>query len=234
MGEEKKAIPRHIGFIMDGNGRWAKQRGKSRNFGHKKGADVIEELVEYAFNNGVEVISLYAFSTENWSRPQDEIDTIFELLRKFIERYSNKLHKEKIRLVISGDIERLPKGLKNACLREVDRNKDFTEHTVNIALNYGSKDEIVRACNLLLNQGKTQITENDLEENLYTHGLPDIDMIIRTSGEHRLSNFFLWQSAYAELYITDVLWPDFNPVELQKAMDWFSTRKRRFGGIGDA
>lgn len=232
MAEEKK-VPRHIGFIMDGNGRWAKLRGKSRSYGHKKGADVIEEVVSACFDEGVEAVSLYAFSTENWSRPKEEIDTIFDLLEKFLRRYENKLVNERIRLIISGDLSEISEKLRNRSISVMKNTERFVGKTLNIAINYGGRAEIVRAAKLLSETGKP-ITEENLAGRLYTTGLPDIDLVVRTSGESRLSNFFLWQCAYAELYFTDVLWPDFKTEELKKALDWFAGRKRRFGNITNA
>lgn len=232
MAEEKK-VPRHIGFIMDGNGRWAKLRGKSRSYGHKKGADVIEEVVSACFFEGVEAVSLYAFSTENWSRPKEEIDTIFDLLEKFLRRYENKLVNERIRLTISGDLSEISEKLRNRSISVMKNTERFVGKTLNIAINYGGRAEIVRAAKLLAEAGEP-ITEENLAGRLYTAGLPDIDLAVRTSGESRLSNFFLWQCAYAELYFTDVLWPDFGSEELKKALEWFAGRKRRFGNITNA
>lgn len=232
MAEEKK-VPRHIGFIMDGNGRWAKLRGKSRSYGHKKGADVIEEVVSACFFEGVEAVSLYAFSTENWSRPKEEIDTIFDLLEKFLRRYENKLVNERIRLIISGDLSEISEKLRNRSISVMKNTERFVGKTLNIAINYGGRAEIVRAAKLLAEVGEP-ITEENLAGRLYTAGLPDIDLAVRTSGESRLSNFFLWQCAYAELYFTDVLWPDFGTEELKKALEWFAGRKRRFGNITNA
>lgn len=232
MAEEKK-VPRHIGFIMDGNGRWAKLRGKSRSYGHKKGADVIEEVVSACFFEGVEAVSLYAFSTENWSRPKEEIDTIFDLLEKFLRRYENKLVNERIRLIISGDLSEISEKLRNRSILVMKNTERFVGKTLNIAINYGGRAEIVRAAKLLAEAGEP-ITEENLAGRLYTAGLPDIDLVVRTSGESRLSNFFLWQCAYAELYFTDVLWPDFKTEELKKALEWFAGRKRRFGNITNA
>lgn len=230
---ENLNIPRHVGFIMDGNGRWAKKRGKPRSFGHKKGADVIEEVVSACFDCGVEVVSLYAFSTENWSRPKEEIDTIFDLLEKFLRRYERKLLAEHIRLIISGELSAIGEKLRRRSLSVIGHTKDFCGKTLNIAINYGGRAEIVRAAKLLAEAGEP-ITEENLAGRLYTAGLPDIDLAVRTSGESRLSNFFLWQCAYAELYFTDVLWPDFGTEELKKALEWFAGRKRRFGNITNA
>ena len=229
--EENKVVPRHVGIIMDGNGRWAKLRGKPRSYGHKKGADIIDEVVSACFDNGIEAVSLYAFSTENWVRPKEEIETIFGLLGILLDKKFSKLIKQHVRLTISGDISPLPEKLRVKCLNAIEKTKDFTGRTLNVALNYGSRTEITRACNLVLQSGKTEISEEDIAANLYTAGLPDIDLVIRTSGEMRLSNFFLWQCAYAEFYFTDVLWPDFHKEELEKAIEWFSHRKRRFGGV---
>lgn len=229
--DESKTVPRHVGIIMDGNGRWAKLRGKPRSYGHKKGADIIDEVVSACFDGGTEAVSLYAFSTENWVRPKEEIETIFGLLGILLDKKFSRLVKQRVRLIISGDITPLPEKLRVKCLNAIEKTKDFTERTLNVALNYGSRTEITRACNLALRSGKTEITEEDVAANLYTAGLPDIDLVIRTSGEMRLSNFFLWQCAYAEFYFTDVLWPDFHKDELEKAFEWFSHRKRRFGGV---
>lgn len=231
MEEESKAIPRHVGIIMDGNGRWAKKRGKPRSYGHKKGADVIDEVVTECFNEGAKAVSLYAFSTENWVRPKEEIDAIFGLLGVLIEKKLSKLIKKEVRLIISGDITPLPESLGEKCLNVVKKSENFKERTLNIALNYGSRAEIVRAANLAIKSGKTELTEEDFVNGFYTSSLPDIDLVIRTSGEMRLSNFFLWQCAYAEFYFTDVLWPDFHKEELKKAFEWYSHRKRRFGGV---
>ena len=219
--DESKTVPRHVGIIMDGNGRWAKLRGKPRSYGHKKGADIIDEVVSACFDGGTEAVSLYAFSTENWVRPKEEIETIFGLLGILLDKKFSRLVKQRVRLIISGDITPLPEKLRVKCLNAIEKTKDFTGRTLNVALNYGSRTEITRACNLALRSGKTEITEEDVAANLYTAGLPDIDLVIRTSGEMRLSNFFLWQCAYAEFYFTDVLWPDFHKDELEKAFEWF-------------
>lgn len=229
--EEQKIVPRHVGIIMDGNGRWAKQRGKPRSYGHKKGADVIDEVVTACFERGADAVSLYAFSTENWVRPKEEVDAIFGLLGILIDKKLAKLIKNEIKLIISGDISPLPEGLRKKCSNAVQKSGKFKGKVLNVALNYGSRAEITRAVNVALGSGRTEITEEDISAGLYTAGLPDIDLVIRTSGEMRLSNFFLWQCAYAEFYFTDVLWPDFHKEELDKAFEWYSHRKRRFGGV---
>ena len=229
--EEQKIVPRHVGIIMDGNGRWAKQRGKPRSYGHKKGADVIDEVVTACFEKGADAVSLYAFSTENWVRPKEEVDAIFGLLGILIGKKLAKLIKNEVKLIISGDISPLPEGLRKKCANAVQKSGKFKGKVLNVALNYGSRAEITRAVNVALGSGRTEITEEDISAGLYTAGLPDIDLVIRTSGEMRLSNFFLWQCAYAEFYFTDVLWPDFHKEELDKAFEWYSHRKRRFGGV---
>ena len=228
---ENTLIPSHVGFIMDGNGRWAKSKGKPRNFGHSKGADNVDLIVTSCFEKGIKVVSLYAFSTENWSRPKEEVDKILNLLHKFLIKYTKKLIANQVRLVISGDLNALPKELAVLCREKMENTKVFSDKILNIALNYGGRQEIISAVNSLLKQGKTEISEEDFARELYTANLPDIDLIVRTSGEQRLSNFFPYQSVYSELYFTSVYWPDFNEAELQKALDWYAERNRRFGGV---
>lgn len=230
MGEERR-VPRHVGIIMDGNGRWAESRGKSRSYGHKKGAEVIDEVVTACFTRGSDVVSLYAFSTENWIRPKEEVDTIFGLLGILINKKRKKLLDEKIKLVVSGELEQISPALRKKCEKIIDETKDFNGKVLNVALNYGSRAEIVRAVNLMLRDGVKTATEEDIAKRFYAPGLPDVDLVIRTSGEKRLSNFFLWQCAYAEFYFTDVLWPDFREPQLEAAFEWYSSRKRRFGGV---
>ena len=224
-------IPNHVGFIMDGNGRWAKLRGKPRTYGHSKGADAIQGVVKGCYKKGIKAVSLYAFSTENWSRPKEEVDKIFDLLAKFLKKHVKTLIKYEARLNISGDISVLPNHLLTEIESVLEKTKHFTENTLNIALNYGSRLEIVRAVNNIIKEGVENITEEDFSKYLYTANLPDVDLIVRTSGECRLSNFLLYQSAYAELYFTDVLWPDFSEEELEKALEWFDGRDRRYGNI---
>ena len=228
---ELTRIPRHVGIIMDGNGRWAKLRGKPRSYGHKKGAEVIDEIVSECFGKGIEAVSLYAFSTENWIRPKEEVNAIFGLLGLLLNSKFKKLMREKVRLLVSGDLSAIPENLRKRCEEVMALTADFTGRTLNVAVNYGSRAEIVRACNAIAQDGIKTVTEEEIEKRLYTAGLPDIDLVIRTSGEMRLSNFFLWQCAYAEFYFTDVLWPDFKKKELERALEWFSSRKRRYGGI---
>ena len=224
-------VPRHIGFIMDGNGRWAKERLLPRTHGHVKGANNVEKIVDHCFKKGVEVVSLYAFSTENWQRPEKEVNKIFSILENFLNKYIVKLKKHEIRLMFSGDLSKLSPALQELCLKRVEETKYFGNGIVNIALNYGSRQEIIKACNDLLKEGKTEITEKDFEKKLYTHGLPDIDLVVRTSGEQRLSNFFLYQSSYAELYFAECMWPDFSKKQLDEALKWYAHRHRRFGEV---
>ncbi len=231
MSDKFTVIPQHVGFIMDGNGRWANAKGKPRNYGHRKGADVIEEVVGVCFKHGVKCVTLYAFSTENWSRPKEEIDEIMDLLEKFIVRYTPKLFEEKIRLKVLGDITALNPQMQKTIIERMDQTKDFIGRTVNIALNYGSRQELCYAYNKMIKDGVKEVTPNVISSYLYTGDQPDVDLIVRTSGEQRLSNFLLYQSAYAELYFTDTHWPDFHRKEVEKALEWFGGRKRRFGNV---
>ncbi|MBO5851444.1 MAG: di-trans,poly-cis-decaprenylcistransferase [Clostridia bacterium] len=224
-------IPRHIGFIMDGNGRWAKQRNKPRNFGHIHGSNRIDEVVTACLDLGVECVTLYAFSTENWARPKEEVDKIFDILHKFLLKFGKKLMANKIRLKISGDYTKFPKKTVNLIEKRLEQTKIFEGKILNIAINYGSKQEILRAVNTLIESGAKNVTESDFASALYTANIPDIDLVIRTSGEMRVSNFFLWQIAYAELYFTPVLWPDFDKGELLKAIEWYTSRDRRYGKV---
>ena len=224
-------IPRHIAFIMDGNGRWAKSKGQPRNFGHLKGSERIEEIVLKSFDLGVECVSFYAFSTENWARPKEEVDKLMSILKSFLKKHLKLLVKNQVKLVISGDIESLSPDLVNAINSALEKTKDFSGKVMNIAFNYGGRQEILHAVNTLLKSGKTSVTEEEFASELYTKGLPDIDLMIRTSGEQRTSNFFPWQLVYAELYFTEVLWPDFSKDELIKAIEWYTSRERRFGKV---
>lgn len=228
---ENLKIPRHIGFIMDGNGRWAKQKNKPRNFGHIHGSNRIDEVVTACLDAGVECVTLYAFSTENWARPKEEVDKICDILYKFLNKYGKRLISNKVRLKISGDYTKFPKKIIDLIEKRLEETKNFENRTLNIAINYGSKQEILNAVNTLIKQGKQSVSESDFASALYTAGLPDIDLVVRTSGEQRVSNFFLWQIAYAELYFTPVLWPDFDKAELLKAIEWYSQRDRRYGKV---
>ncbi len=227
---EKSSIPRHVGFIMDGNGRWAKQRNKPRNFGHKKGAENVEKVVSACFKLGVECISLYAFSTENWARPEQEVGAIMDLLEKFLVKYKKTLLTNEIKLIISGDRTRLSENLNEKIVEVENATANFSK-VLNIAINYGAKQEILTAVNAIIKDNLSSVTESEFEKYLYTKHIPPIDLVVRTSGEQRISNFFLWQSAYAEFYFTDVLWPDFNEEEVEKAINSYALRNRRFGKL---
>ena len=228
--ERVSATPKHVGFIMDGNGRWAKLRGKPRSFGHIKGSDNVEKVVTGCFERGVYAVTLYAFSTENWSRPEDEVRSIMKLFRDYLRECESTADKYDIRMRFLGDISCLGEELERRANALVERTKN-NRLQLNIALNYGGRAEIVRAFNRLAEEGKTNITEADISGALYTAGLPDPDLIVRTGGEMRLSNFLLWQSAYAEYYATDVLWPDMTTRDVDLAVEEFNKRKRRFGGV---
>lgn len=221
-------IPRHVGIIMDGNGRWATARGKKRAYGHEAGAKNIETVVDCLFEKGVENVSLYAFSTENFSRTKDEVDELMSLLKKGLKKYGNYAVNKKARLIVSGDMSLLNADLSREIAKEVQKTAKFSGRTLNICIAYGGRQEICLAAETLRKKGEP-ITAEALEKQLYTADLQPLDFIIRTGGEYRLSNFLLWQSAYAELYFTPVLWPDFNSEEVERALSAFSSRSRRFG-----
>lgn len=224
-------IPAHIAIIMDGNGRWAKSRHLPRAAGHNEGAKAVERTIEAAAKHGVKYLTFYAFSTENWTRPPDEIAALMNLLNKTLDRYISAADKKNVRLLVSGERKKLPQEIINKIDKVVKETACKTGLTVNLALNYGARQEIVSAVNNLLAQGKTAVSMQDIQANLYQPQLPDPDLIIRTSGEQRLSNFLLWQAAYSEFYFTPALWPDFNEEELLKALTAYQKRERRFGGI---
>ncbi len=219
---------KHIAFIMDGNGRWAKARSLPRNVGHKQGAKAFERTVQNCHEFGVKIVTVYAFSTENWTRPQKEVDAIMELLTTYIDRAMNE--KQNIRYVFIGDKSVLSDELRTKMI-ELERISSECDNILNIAFNYGGRAEIVEACNSLIKSGKSEITESDISNSLYTSHCPDPDLIVRTANEFRISNFLLWQCAYSEFYYTDTLWPEFNKKELYRAIQSFYKRKRRFGGL---
>ena len=224
-------IPTHIAIIMDGNGRWAKERHLPRLAGHREGANAVRRTLEAARKMGIRFVTLYAFSTENWARPQAEIDGLMNLLERALDTYTKEAQQKNMRLWVSGAREKLPLAVLAKIEKSVAATAQNTGLTVNLALNYGARQEITHAVNALLAEGKKQISMEDISAHLYQPDLPDPELIIRTSGEERLSNFLLWQSAYSEFYFTPVLWPDFNEQELQKALEEFSRRQRRFGGL---
>ncbi len=224
-------MPQHIAIIMDGNGRWAKARHLPRLAGHREGANAVKRTIEAAAQQGIRFITLYAFSTENWSRPQDEINGLMDLLCKTLDSYTGEAQQKNYRLLVSGSRAKLPPTVLEKIDKAVQTTAQNTGLTVNLALNYGARQELVHAVNTLLAQGKSEISMDDISAHLYQPTVPDPELIIRTSGEERLSNFLLWQAAYSEFYFTPVLWPDFNAQELQKALDAYATRTRRFGGV---
>ncbi len=231
-------LPRHIALIMDGNGRWAKARGLPRTAGHQAGAQAAERLIRFAGRElGLEYLTLYAFSTENWSRPKEEVDFLMDLLDRFIAEKLREFVEEGVRLTVLGDLSPLPPRLRKTVEDAVTATADNSKLYLNVALNYGSRQEILRACRTLAAAAASgrldpdAIGEEALAGSLYTADIPDPDLIIRTSGEKRLSNFLLWQAAYAELYFTPILWPDFTPEELLRAIETYQRRKRRFGRV---
>jgi undecaprenyl diphosphate synthase len=235
-GKPQPTCPaKHIAIIMDGNGRWAKARNKPRVFGHKRGVKSVRRTIEYAARLGVESLTLYAFSSENWNRPKAEVKMLFELLLVTLSEQLAELHKNNIKLCIIGDQAALPKRLVKKITKARKLTQSNTGMILNIALNYGARWEITQAARRLARaceQGELsaeQIDEASLDAQLETAGQPDLDLLIRTGGEIRLSNFLLWQAAYAELYFTDVFWPDFDEQEFDQALNWFTGRKRRFG-----
>lgn len=229
-------LPQHVGFIMDGNGRWAKKRGLPRSFGHREGAKNFKKIVRYCKDIGLKNISFYAFSTENWQRPKEEVDTIMDLFREYIVDVRKHLS-ENTRMIFLGDKSIFDDDLREKMIKLEEDTAHYTEMNLLMAVNYGGRDEIAHAAKLLARQVKDgtldpeDITEASIAENLYTKGIPDVDLIIRPSGELRLSNYLIWQCAYAEYYFTDVLWPDFSPDDLNKAIIDFDGRHRRFGGV---
>lgn len=225
-----KKIPFHVGIIMDGNGRWAEARGKKRSFGHHAGSANVDKIVTHAFGLGIKVLTLYAFSSENWARPKEEVDELMKLLNTYFKKFIKKVLKNDVRLVVIGGREQLSSDLRKVIEQGEESSKNNTAHTLIIALNYGGRQEIVRAVKQLVEKGE-EITEQSISENLFTAPYGEPDFIIRTGGELRLSNFLLYQGAYSELYFTPVLWPDFDENCLDQAVLEFGERKRRFGKI---
>ena len=229
---QTEKLPRHVAIIMDGNGRWAKQHHLPRIMGHRRGSESVREVVRECRQIGIEVLTLYAFSTENWLRPKTEIKALMALLKKFIRSEMLELHQNNIRVKMIGDLSKLPEDVMPAVREIMDVTGNNTGMTLNVALSYSGRDDILRAIHKLVADRRTKasdITEDFFSSFLDTAGQPDPDLLIRTSGELRVSNFLLWQIAYSELYITDVLWPDFGRKDLAKALLDFQTRRRRFG-----
>ena len=224
------SIPRHIGIIMDGNGRWAKKRGMPRNYGHKAGVDNLIDLSKYANSIGVRYMTVYAFSTENWSRPIEEVNYLMYLLDFTFKRLLDRIEKDNIKIIVIGEKDRLTDKLLDIIDKMEKKTENCTGLVLYICFNYGSRSEIVSACNSIVNEGKT-ITIDEINKHLYNSEAGDLDLLIRTSGEMRLSNFMLWQASYSEIYVTDTYWPDFNAHCLDEAILTYNNRDRRFGGL---
>lgn len=233
MGEA--GVPKHVAIIMDGNGRWAKKRMLPRTAGHAQGSRVVEQICEDAYNMGIKYLTVYAFSTENWNRSKEEVDAIMKLLDKYLKDCIKRSTKNNMRVRVLGDISRLDADLQSKIIELEKVSEGNTGLCFQVALNYGGRDEIIRGIKKLAGHIKDNslsiedITQEKFEEYLDTKGIPDPDLVIRTSGEKRLSNFLIWQCSYSEFYFTDVLWPDFNKEELKAALDYYALRDRRFG-----
>lgn len=224
-------LPKHIAIIMDGNGRWAKKKMLPRVVGHTNGVKTVKKIVELARKLNIQVLTLYAFSTENWQRPKDEISGIMALLKTYLKKELANMLENGISFRVVGDILKMSEDIQIELKNAVDKTKDMKNLVLNVALNYGSRQEILMACKSLIDRGIKNPTEQDFSDSLYTKGLPDPDLLIRTSGEERISNFLLWQIAYTEIYITPVLWPDFDEEEFCKALVEYQKRDRRYGKI---
>ena len=230
-------LPKHVGIIMDGNGRWAKKRLMPRNYGHSQGSRNVERICEDAWRMGIKYLTVYAFSTENWSRPADEVDALMKLLRSYLKDCIKTSRKNDMRVRIIGDRTRLDADIRESIRALEEDSKNNQGLNFQVALNYGGRDEIVRAVRRLAEDYKNGtltadgITESTFRSYLDTADIPDPDLLIRTSGEFRLSNFLMWQTAYTEFYCTDVLWPDFTKEDLMKAVEYYNSRERRFGGV---
>lgn len=230
-------IPEHVAIIMDGNGRWAKKRLLPRNAGHAQGARVVEQICEDAWNLGIKYLTIYAFSTENWSRSKEEVDGLMKLLDKYLKDCIKRSTKNNMRVRVLGDVTRLAPELQEKIVHLEEVSARNTGLNFQVALNYGGRDELLRAVKHMVGQAakgglsEEEVTLEMIASNLDTKGIPDPDLLIRTSGEQRISNFLLWQLAYTEFYFTDTLWPDFNKKELKKALDYYNMRERRYGGV---
>jgi undecaprenyl diphosphate synthase len=233
MTELSAAAPRHIAFIMDGNGRWAKARGLPRLEGHRRGVETVKNILRKSDELGVEFVTLYAFSTENWNRPAEEVNGIMNLIEMLARDQRSEFIKKQTRLRVIGELERLPKPTRDELQKTMEATQSFSRRTLVLALSYSGRDEMVRAVNKLLAQGKPVGSWEDISGALDTAGIPDPDLIIRTSGEMRLSNFLMLQGAYSELFFTPTAWPDFSGEQLEKILASFGQRQRRFGRTGD-
>lgn len=234
---DKDNIPRHVAIIMDGNGRWAKKHNLPRTAGHRQGVKVVEKIIEAASESGVKVLSLYAFSTENWSRPEAEVNLLLRMLHNFLKSKIAKLIKNNIKLRVMGEIDKFAPNIKKLLIEAQEKTKENSGLILNIALNYGSRFEIVKATKKIVKKiiegglNIESLDEDNFGEFLYTSNLPDPDLLIRTSGEMRLSNFMLWQLSYTELYFSDKFWPDFSSADFKHAIGQYQKRERRFGDI---
>lgn len=226
----KNQVPDHIAIIMDGNGRWAKKRGLPRTLGHREGAASLRKVITHAAELGVKYLTVYAFSTENWKRSQEEVSALMFLFKSYIKNEEKNIMKNNIRFMVSGRTDNVSPTLLKAIHQLEEKSSKNTGLTFNIAFNYGGRAEIIDAVNKVIKSGAENITEEEFGKYLYNN-LPDPELLIRTSGEMRISNFLLWQIAYSEIYITDTLWPDFDEAELEKAIENFDKRDRRFGGV---
>ena len=240
MAEKGNTLPRHVAIIMDGNGRWAKKRGMPRSFGHKAGVEALRDVIRYSDKLGIEVLTIYAFSTENWKRSAEEVGALMGLLLEYFRKELAELDREGVCIRILGDVDGMPERYAKQRLALKDamaKTADNTGLKLCIALNYGGRQEITGACRRLAAAAAAgtlapeSISESDVAGALYTAGLPEVDLLIRTSGELRISNFLLWQLAYAEFYVTDVLWPDFDRAEYDRALEAYRKRDRRYGGV---
>lgn len=235
----KSPLPKHVAIIMDGNGRWAKKQGLERTFGHQNAVKSVRAAIETCGDLGIPYLTLFAFSTENWNRPKIEVNFLMKLLSQTIASEIQELNEKNIRLLVIGELEALPNSVRKPLKQALEITKNNTKATLVIALNYGSRQELTRAAKQIAQQVEngelelTQIDEHTVENNLYTHDIPNVDLLIRTSGEQRISNFLLWQIAYAELYFTNVLWPDFKREDFLEAIECYTNRERRFGKTGE-
>ena len=229
-------VPRHVAIIMDGNGRWAISRGLPRLAGHKAGTENLRRVIRASVEFGIKYLTIYAFSTENWGRPPEEVQGLLHILEDVIDRELGELHKEGVQLRHIGRLERLAPALQEKVLAAVEMTRNNDRLVLNVAFNYGGRDEIVQAIQRIMKDGfpPEQVTDELVSQYLYTAGVPDPDLIIRTSGELRVSNFLIWQGAYAELYSTPAFWPDFDKQEYRRALDTFAHRDRRYGGVSEA
>jgi undecaprenyl diphosphate synthase len=232
--DDARTLPTHIAIIMDGNGRWAKERGLSRQAGHRAGTENIRRIIRYLGERGVSYLTLYAFSTENWSRPRPEVRALMQLVGRVIKREIKELHERGVRLRHLGRLDNLTPSLRREVAAALELTQDNKGMTVAIAFDYGGRAEIVDAVRRIIADGLTpdRVDESVISSYLYTAGMPDPDLVIRTAGEMRLSNFLIWQAAYAEYYSTPTYWPDFGPEQLEEALQAFARRERRFGGLG--